>query len=768
MSFSPRRLFMSKLTKNRGVAFGMLLFLSITSALSAQTTAAAAKLRDVLSGETLVYVDAPDFQSTIKRGTGIPFVKILQEEEFQEFLSPIWKMVRGQVDQALVKIGEKPENWQTCPLRNFEVAFGSLAGSADHFLFVRIDCGQVNGVLRKLIQNPEFKNQFELSEAEGAQIVTVKNEGMVFALQGDQLIAVAGPPMNQATPAETVEMLLKSLKGSAAKGSLTTDPEFTNLLGKMQSKQPEWTAFARPAAMASYILSMSGETLPTVAASRPSRGGRNAMAQQVLGLLSVVMKEMKLNEMRGLMFSESYIGGSVTTETAILIPPSAAPVAAFLGGGKPVDRAFLDKAIDGVDGFTVYNIEPKHVYKALVDSLNKFFPEVKPGEPHRDNPIQFLTAYEKKNNISIEGDLISLLGPEYYSYSFPPKSGGGGVPTWDSFYVVRIREKAKIEKTIHTFIESLKAFEGEITIEMSDATPSRPAVYTVKLSENASQGNPAIGAIANQVQLSMALLDDWMMISTNTVALKNELRNIKKPRESSAEVKKMLSALPADASSLSYNDWRPMVRSIWDALASVAALAGGGSQQIPVDLQKIPTSQSIIKHLVVSTGYWTLTKDGVYGRSSGSFGLELYGTGLAGFGAAGAYMQRSRMMAPDMGEDEPPPPAKAKANPEGPSTDSPEKLQMSKARDMLLRLETGVKVYKSENSKLPADLAVLLKANDDHPKGYLPGLSEIPKDPWGSAYHYEIAADGKSYQLRSFGPNTKDDSGGGDDLKAEF
>ncbi|MBI3819301.1 MAG: type II secretion system protein GspG [Planctomycetes bacterium] len=93
--------------------------------------------------------------------------------------------------------------------------------------------------------------------------------------------------------------------------------------------------------------------------------------------------------------------------------------------------------------------------------------------------------------------------------------------------------------------------------------------------------------------------------------------------------------------------------------------------------------------------------------------------------------------------------------------------RVMKAKDMLLRLEAGARIYKNDSGKLPGNLQILLKSNDDHPQGYLPGLKEIPKDPWGSDYFYEVTEDGKTFHLRSFGANAKDDGGAGDDIKSD-
>jgi hypothetical protein len=86
------------------------------------------------------------------------------------------------------------------------------------------------------------------------------------------------------------------------------------------------------------------------------------------------------------------------------------------------------------------------------------------------------------------------------------------------------------------------------------------------------------------------------------------------------------------------------------------------------------------------------------------------------------------------------------------------------ARALVHTIDVALRVYKMEKGKFPDDLGALLVPNDDHQQGYLVGMKEIPNDPWGTKIFYKRSDDGATFQLRSFGPNAKDDGGAGDDI----
>lgn len=84
------------------------------------------------------------------------------------------------------------------------------------------------------------------------------------------------------------------------------------------------------------------------------------------------------------------------------------------------------------------------------------------------------------------------------------------------------------------------------------------------------------------------------------------------------------------------------------------------------------------------------------------------------------------------------------------------------AETQLKLLETALDTYRLDVGRHPSSLDELIKSKEKNWDGpYLP--KEVPLDPWGNPYVYTVpGADGKAFDLRSYGKDGK--SGGeGDD-----
>ena len=128
-----------------------------------------------------------------------------------------------------------------------------------------------------------------------------------------------------------------------------------------------------------------------------------------------------------------------------------------------------------------------------------------------------------------------------------------------------------------------------VKVDVSEASAGRPAVYTLKFELGDNPAMMQAKMLLSQIGLSLAITDEWALFSTNPVALKKELQKLGKPRDVSADVKKYFAEIPANATAFSYHDWKPTVRTLWDLAAGSAALIGGASEDLPVNLQDIPT-----------------------------------------------------------------------------------------------------------------------------------------------------------------------------------
>jgi general secretion pathway protein G len=93
---------------------------------------------------------------------------------------------------------------------------------------------------------------------------------------------------------------------------------------------------------------------------------------------------------------------------------------------------------------------------------------------------------------------------------------------------------------------------------------------------------------------------------------------------------------------------------------------------------------------------------------------------------------------------------------------------MKAARSQIGMLAEAVSLYQVELGTLPESLTDLREqpSNLRNPDKWRPLLEkEIPADPWGNDYQYEVIDNGDSFRIYSLGPDRSE--GGNDDISSD-
>lgn len=704
---------------------------------SPATAAKAPRLRDSVPAKTLVYAEVADFPATCERFKATPLSRILAEEEFQQFLAPVWQALEGELKELLLPEDPKRTGLARLPLRRAEIAVIPGAAGRAPYVAALAEGQELVDALRALAA----RRKLATVAAGGVDLVRLARDARSpsLAFVGSSALLVWAPD----DPSQGVASALAGmLQAGPAAESLAKDEEFVKSLAKVGSSA-DVVGFVRVAAAVEELATRaSGGRRSRGPATKPAGGGGTSADAAADGDPLEAARQLGAFDVSSIAFAESFVAGGVDHGLFARLRDSRGIVRAFLGTGKPVDRALLDKAPDGVDAFAVRTVHPRALYDAIVAASAA-------AAPQGIDPLRELREFEKKHGISFADDVFGVLGPEAYRYSFPAKAGSP-IPIGDQFFVARLRDRARFEKCVDALVDAA----NEQKLVRLEVSRGKATVYTLKLDEGAS-ATPGVNAVLfSAVSPSFAILDDWVILSSSSVGLKNEIRKLSKPRDASAEVKRALAKAPAGAAALSYFDPKPLLRASYDALASLAQLAPAASEDLLVDFQLLPTSQSITKHLRTSTTHELPDAEGILVQQSGSFGTETIAT-LAVLGATIASPKGR--MARDAG---PPAAAGPAAGPVG------DAAKADVTRAALRKVDIALRVFHAETGKYPKNLAQLVQPSDDHPQGYLAAGDAALVDGWDSPFHYETAAEGGSFQLRSLGPNRRDDGGKADDIPA--
>ena len=264
---------------------------------------------------------------------------------------------------------------------------------------------------------------------------------------------------------------------------------------------------------------------------------------------------------------------------------------------------------------------------------------------------------------------------------------------------------------------------------------------------------------------TVALVGDRVLMTLSPTIARSEVKRLLDEKEARPHALANLAAngVPADAFEASTMDWGGFIGGLWDqARGLIPMLAQGGAE--PVDLTLLPTSADLFggfqptvswSRRVPQEGRATL----VHARNESSFGPEtpLMMAGMMYLGVGAGASRAEKPPAVETLSTQP-------TTPVVPAEQAAAET-LTRTNKALRAVKTALAVHKSQAGRFANTLDELLVGTEAFPEGFLSD-KKLPLDGWNRALVYRVAEDGKSYELRSFGPDGIDQSGGGDDVKA--
>jgi hypothetical protein len=352
--------------------------------------------------------------------------------------------------------------------------------------------------------------------------------------------------------------------------------------------------------------------------------------------------------------------------------------------------------------------------------------------------------------------LADGLGTHAAFYMLPINSIQALVPR--AFLAVELKDKAKFEAALGAWATKLAEVDPEAKVVNK---PYRKLTcvsvsHGKEAEEQSAASASPLGGLTPDMTLSptIVVFDDRVLFSVKKSYAQAETRRIADGKSTEPHLIANPETFPKDVFEASVMDWGGLFGKILDIAKGLAPMAAGmmGENAPQIDASALPGSATLARYFKPTTSWSKRLADGrIHSYSESSFGPETPLQLLLFAAAAGPVLKERAAQAPP------------------PAAITPEPVEDKAALETqatLLHIKTGVAIYRIENAKLPAKLEELLLPSDRYPDGYLAPLKELPKDGWGRALVFRPEADGKHFQLFSCGPDGKDDSGGGDDVKA--
>ena len=357
-------------------------------------------------------------------------------------------------------------------------------------------------------------------------------------------------------------------------------------------------------------------------------------------------------------------------------------------------------------------------------------------------------------------DLLAPLGPAV-AYSLPaPKSLLAAPPLTFS---AALTDREAFVRGMDGLVELLRR-EGRDELRVTTAEYRGARLYTLELDLGDWGELPLPISPSSLVKPTLAVMDDLLILTTLPTHAKREVRRALRQEP---ELHPILAAadLPQGCCEVGFSDWMRFLGKVYSGAKAMAQMfAGMGGEELPFDIEALPSSELITRHFAPTVRWRRNVEGGVLHHQESSWGPEVplmlgIGVWTAALAAAPAAPAApaaeprgvfESATAPDVSAD-----ARGLAPPEV-------TVEWSSTLATLMEMRVALALYRQEKGAYPGDLEALSAATEDHPRGYLGG--PLVPDAWGNPFLYALE-EGEA-RLWSRGPDGKDQGGGGDDIVA--
>lgn len=344
---------------------------------------------------------------------------------------------------------------------------------------------------------------------------------------------------------------------------------------------------------------------------------------------------------------------------------------------------------------------------AAYDRLREAIAQMDPGG--RNDLSEMFGEIESELGIRLDADLFDTLGETWCLYNSP---GDGGLLISGLTAVVKVDDRATLERTLNRFVETIRLEQGggRRRVTIKDFFFEGQRVYF-------------LNAIGEEMPVAPAwcITDDALVVAAYPQMIKSYL--LRGPDSPTlADVPEIAALWQNETSpvSLSYADLASVFRTAYPVLHPIANLICAELQKegLAIDISLLPAARSVLPHLTPATRTISRTEDGILVTTRGSLPIGGAGLGSAapflGMMFFGVRMHVAHDVSANVGVQQ----------------------QELRATAELRNVGMALNLYEVEHAGLPDSLEALVEA------GY---LSELPKDPWGAPLeYYGAGADGDS------------------------
>ena len=620
--------------------------------------------KHALPAKTLVFVSAPDINSSIEEFMGTALAKMWREEEMQDFVGDALKMAKEQIANGMAQLAEMheaghvpitPAEVKSLRVHGLTAALTSFAiGASDSGkpqpkvgLLIHLDLGPSAATWRKVVD-------FGLAALVGKAGEKVERSSV--KLDGDvELITIAPTTANTemslnvafigngliigSLPAE-VKNAVAAVLGQ--KTILPKDADYvatTTRLGTGGAEIEGYVAVSKFMDVMMDGLKMAEENAPNWPEELNAAGIGRALT--ALGMRSVTATG----------FTTKYEGKKSVTR-AFALSPVAQRRGFAAAGGKSVDVSFLKWVPKDVASVSSSTLDLGGIYDGLIGALKAYDPQ---------NPdlakmlLGKLAELEEQFDISLKDDLFGVFGDQIVSWSM-------GVSSLMSPPEASMLIKVKDQERLLATLKKLAAMTGGM-VDFPDS--ERRGVKTWRLEIDADSLPPEVAPVMQVMQMMQpcfAFKKGYMVLALSTGDVRRTIKRMDREDDPKTDIRsnREFAVYFADlqqknVNSFAWTDWKVSFESLYSALTSALALLVS-DDQIPFNMTLLPEAETLSQHLFSSMTTSRTTDEGHFSTSTSPIGPEVVvGVGLVAVGAGVAFAARGQMAPGPVAATEPAP-----------------------------------------------------------------------------------------------------------------
>lgn len=600
---------------------------------AAASLAAQTSILPFLPKDTMMAVSAPDLLTSIKDFGQMPLAKMWAEEEVQNFFADTRELLTKQLNKAMEQgkamhaQGQLP--FDPAELLQLRVRTGTFAvtsmaitkgafGPQPNFgVVLHLDFGDSAPAWNKLIQSG-----LGLLEQQAADNLT-KTETKV----GDvTMISMTAPGGEMGGMALNVAMI----PGGILIGTL--GDEVRGILESMKSKAPALGATAHYASTAKHLTVDGAEMemffrlkpgLDFVVSALQTAKDEGELEELDVDGVKRAIAAMGMNDIGAMGATSKYEGGKSISRSFVGHSKEAA---ATVAQQKPLDMSFLKWVPKDAISFSSSTLDAMSLYNMLQRGLEAYDPEF------AKQALGQLAEIEKQMGFSVRNDLFGSLGDHYIDWWMPV---GSIASPPEVALLLKVTDEAKI---INVLKGIARMSDG--TLELEEGEKRGIKVYQVRLN---MELDGAMGGM-NPFELfqpSFAFKNGYLVAGFSVSDIKRAFTRMDREDDPKGDIRAnkefvaVQAGIPGGINSVSFTDWKIQFENLYQVVTGALAFLPLGDD-VPIDMQLLPESGTLTKHLFGALSYSKTDAAGTQSVSTSPFGPEvaLFAAGLvvAGLG----------------------------------------------------------------------------------------------------------------------------------------